>query len=84
VVPEQEKMHAERSKHRLTKREIEVLQLLADGNKLEEAAAALGLSVFTVRDYLTMAMGRLGARSRLEAVLLAIRRGLVEVRQGAD
>jgi DNA-binding NarL/FixJ family response regulator len=64
----------------LTKREVEVLQLLAEGKGLEEAAAALGLSRSTVRDYLTMAMGRLGARSRLEAVLMAIRRGLVAVR----
>jgi DNA-binding NarL/FixJ family response regulator len=98
ILPEQETMdafegpHQERASRlepepfgrRLTKREIEVLQLLADGNGLEEAAAALALSPFTVRDYLTMAMGRLGARSRLEAVLIAIRQGLVEVRHLSD
>ena len=68
----------------LTRREIEVLQLLAEGKGLQETAAELGLSRFTVRDYLTMAMGRLGARSRLEAVLVAVRHGLVEIQSQSD
>lgn len=61
----------------LTRREIEVLQLLADGCSTKQLAEALGLSLNTVRNHVQSAINRLGAHSKLEAVSIAIRQGLI-------
>jgi DNA-binding NarL/FixJ family response regulator len=55
-----------------------VLSAAADGLSVDEAAERLVLSPHTVRSHLKGAMGKLGARSKLEAVLLAVRGGLLE------
>jgi two-component system response regulator DesR len=52
----------------LTGREQAVLQLAADGIPAKEIAAQLFLSPGTVRNYLSAAMHKTGARTRLEAV----------------
>lgn len=65
------------SSQRLTRREIEVLQHLAFGRSTRELADELGLSVNTVRNHVQSAINRLGAHSKLEAVALAIRQGLI-------
>jgi two-component system response regulator DesR len=52
----------------LTLRELEVLRLAADGHAPADIAAALFLTTGTVRNYLSVIMRKLGARSRLEAV----------------
>jgi DNA-binding CsgD family transcriptional regulator len=59
----------------LTGREREVLQLLAQGLKGPQIATALYLSPATVRTHVQNAMGRLGARTRTEAVSRALMRG---------
>ena len=46
----------------------------------EVAAARLGIAVHTVRTHVKNAMAKLGAHSKLEAVLAAIRLGLIEPR----
>jgi DNA-binding NarL/FixJ family response regulator len=61
----------------LTPREIEVLQLLAEGLGNKEIASRLGISEHTVKFHVASIMGKLGAGSRTEAVTLGIRRGLV-------
>lgn len=61
----------------LTRREIEVLQLLADGCSTKQLAESLGLSLNTVRNHVQSAINRLGAHSKLEAVSIAIRQGLI-------
>jgi DNA-binding NarL/FixJ family response regulator len=61
----------------LTRREIEVLQLLADGCSTKQLAENLGLSLNTVRNHVQSAINRLGAHSKLEAVSIAIRQGLI-------
>lgn len=61
----------------LTDRELEVLQLLADGASTDELAAQLSLSVHTVRNHVRNLTDKLGATSRVEAVAMAHRRGLV-------
>ncbi len=61
----------------LTRREIEVLQLLADGCSTKQLAETLGLSLNTVRNHVQSAINRLGAHSKLEAVSIAIRQGLI-------
>jgi DNA-binding NarL/FixJ family response regulator len=61
----------------LTRREIEVLQLLADGCSTKQLAETLGLSLNTVRNHVQSAINRLGAHSKLEAVSVAIRQGVI-------
>jgi DNA-binding NarL/FixJ family response regulator len=63
----------------LTAREIEVLQLLAEGLPTDELAARLFLSVNTVRNHVHSVIRKLGVHSRLEAVTHGIRRGLISV-----
>jgi PAS domain S-box-containing protein len=61
----------------LTKRQNEVLELLAEGASTDQIAATLHLSKETVRNYVRQVLRALGARSRLEAVALAHREGLL-------
>lgn len=61
----------------LTPREIEVLRLLADGLGNKEIASRLVISEHTVKYHVTSIMGKLGAASRTEAVMIGIRHGIV-------
>ena len=61
----------------LTRRELEVLQLLAEGHSTEEMADELILSIHTVRNHIARLMTKLGVRSRLEAVNAGVRNGLI-------
>jgi DNA-binding NarL/FixJ family response regulator len=62
---------------RLTPRQSQVLQLLADGTSTEQIASELHLSTETVRNHIRHVLKALGAHSRLEAVVLARRQGLI-------
>jgi two-component system response regulator DesR len=59
----------------LTGRERDVLVAARDGGTVSDIARLLVLSDGTVRNYLSSAMGKTGARTRAEAVLVAERRG---------
>jgi DNA-binding NarL/FixJ family response regulator len=61
----------------LTAREREVLQLLADGRSNETIAGQLVLSRHTVRNHVQSVLTKLDAHSKLEAVAIAVREGLV-------
>jgi len=61
----------------LTKREREVLRLLADGLTNEEIGKRLFLSPETVRTHVQKAMRRLEADTRTQAVALALRQSLI-------
>lgn len=61
----------------LTRRELEVLQELANGRSTSSIAEALSLSANTVRNHIAAAMAKLAAHTRLEAVTEATRRGLI-------
>ena len=63
----------------LTDLEHGVLQLSATGLLTDEVAIQLGMDPDEVRRHLAGAMAALGARSKLEAVLLALRAGLIEL-----
>jgi DNA-binding NarL/FixJ family response regulator len=63
----------------LSKQELRVLQLVAEGLTNREVAAQLFLSPHTVKNYLRNAADKLGVASRLDAVLEASRRGLIEL-----
>jgi DNA-binding NarL/FixJ family response regulator len=61
----------------LTPREIEVLELLAEGLSNKGIALRLGISDQTVKFHVASISGKLGAHSRTGAVRLAVRRGLI-------
>jgi DNA-binding CsgD family transcriptional regulator/PAS domain-containing protein len=61
----------------LTPRQQEILRLLAEGCSNDEIAQALSLSRTTVRNHTSGLYARLGVRSRLEAVAVARRLGIV-------
>jgi two-component system, NarL family, response regulator YdfI len=61
----------------LTRREREVLQMLAGGLGNKEIAERLSISDHTVKFHVASILGKLGASSRTEAVSLGIRHGLV-------
>lgn len=55
----------------LTRREVEVMKLAADGAEAMEIATRLFLSLGTVRNYLTSAVTKLNARNRVDAIRIA-------------
>ncbi|MDV6012548.1 response regulator transcription factor [Haloechinothrix sp. LS1_15] len=61
----------------LSKREIEVLQLVADGLSNQEISKRLFLSQATVKSHLVHIFGKLGVDSRTAAVAAATQRGLI-------
>jgi DNA-binding NarL/FixJ family response regulator len=61
----------------LTKREREVLQMLATGLGNKEIAARLAISDHTAKFHVASILGKLGASTRTEAVAIGIRRGLI-------
>jgi two-component system response regulator DegU len=72
--------HQTREEDRLvTKREEEVLQLIADGCSTPEVAAKLYISQKTVKNHLASIYEKLNARDRTQAVLLAVRMGIVKL-----
>jgi DNA-binding NarL/FixJ family response regulator len=61
----------------LTAREIQVLELLAEGLPNKSIAARLGISDQTVKFHVSSIYGKLGAANRTDAVRKAVGRGLV-------
>jgi DNA-binding NarL/FixJ family response regulator len=61
----------------LTPREIEVLELLAQGLPNKAIAARLGISDQTVKFHVSSISGKLGAANRTDTVRRAVRRGLI-------
>ena len=63
----------------LTQRELEVLRLVSLGWKTPQIADELGLSYHTVRNHIRHCRLKLGATTKLDAVLTAMRRGILPV-----
>ncbi len=61
----------------LTPREVEVLELLAEGLPNKAIAARLGISDQTVKFHVAAISGKLGARNRTDAVRRGVRLGLI-------
>ena len=66
------------SRGKLTRRQREILQLLADGGSTAVAAEELGLSEETVKTHTRNMLPRLGARNRTHAVAIALRESLID------
>jgi DNA-binding NarL/FixJ family response regulator len=66
------------SRGKLTRRQCEILQLLADGRSTAVAARELGLSEETVKTHTKNVLARLGARNRTHAVAVALRECLID------
>jgi len=62
---------------RLTPREIQVVELLAEGLSNKTIASRLGISDQTVKFHVASISGKLGAANRTDAVRRAVRRGLI-------
>jgi DNA-binding NarL/FixJ family response regulator len=66
------------SRGKLTRRQREILQLIADGGSTVAAARDLGLSEETVKTHTKNVLARLGARNRTHAVAIALRESLID------
>jgi DNA-binding NarL/FixJ family response regulator len=66
------------SRGKLTRRQREILQLVANGGSTALAARELGLSEETVKTHTKNALARLGARNRTHAVAIALRECLID------
>lgn len=62
---------------RLTPRELQILQLLADGRAPDDIATQLGVSRNTLRTHVQNILMKLGVHSKLDAIVAAIRHGRV-------
>lgn len=63
----------------ITKREEEVLQLIADGLSTQEVAERLYISLKTVKNHLASIYQKLDSRDRTQAVVRAVRMGIIRI-----
>jgi DNA-binding NarL/FixJ family response regulator len=68
----------DRPEKALTRRQRQIIQLVADGHSTRDVAHHLHLSAETVRTHTKAALPRLGARDRAHAVAIALRTGLIQ------
>jgi DNA-binding NarL/FixJ family response regulator len=63
----------------LTPREIEILEFIAKGYLNKQIAAELGISEQTIKNHVTSILRKLNANARTEAVVVAIKQGLIKI-----
>ena len=63
----------------LSKREMDVLEKIAGGNRNSDIASLLFISEETVKGHVKHIMEKLGASDRTQAVAIAIRRGIIQL-----
>jgi two-component system, NarL family, response regulator YdfI len=63
----------------LTPRELEILEMMAEGMSNRRIAVRLGISGYTVKFHVASVLGKLGAATRTEAVTLGVRQGLISL-----
>jgi DNA-binding NarL/FixJ family response regulator len=68
----------------LTSREREVLQAMADGLDSQGIADRLCISLRTERNHVANILAKLGVHSRLQALVLVLRHGVVQIRPRGD
>ena len=67
------------AEEQLSSRELEVLQLVAEGNSNSEIASRLHISQATVKSHLVHIFGKLGVTDRTAAVTVALQRGIMRL-----
>ena len=77
VAPDSSDADAEGFDEPLTPREVQVLELLAEGLPNKAIAARLRISDQTVKFHVSSISGKLGAKNRTDAVRRAVRRGMI-------
>lgn len=63
----------------LTPRELEILKLIAAGNRNRDVAELLSITEDTVKAHVRHVLEKLGANDRTEAVVIALRRGVIQL-----
>jgi len=63
----------------ITRREEEVLQLIAEGLSTTEVAARLYISIKTVKNHLASIYAKLDSRDRTQAVVRAVKMGIIRI-----
>jgi DNA-binding NarL/FixJ family response regulator len=76
----QQEYEARRAIERLTRREKQVLEALGEGLDSKDIAQKLNITVETERTHMVNILGKLDVHSRLQALVFAVRHGLVEIR----
>jgi DNA-binding NarL/FixJ family response regulator len=76
----QEELAARQAVEKLTPREKEVLEALAEGLESKEIAERLNVTVETERTHMVNILHKLGVHSRLQALVFAARYGVVRIR----
>ena len=69
------------AEEQLSSRELEVLQLVAEGDSNSEIASRLHISQATVKSHLIHIFGKLGVSDRTAAVTVALRRGILRLNE---
>lgn len=64
----------------LTAREVEVLKLIAEGNRNKEIADVLAITEVTVQVHVRHILAKLDVKDRTAAVTVALRRGIIHIR----
>ena len=77
--PARPKAEDEANIEKLTEREMQILQLIAQGLSNKEISAQLFLSEGTVRNYVSVIMGKLHANDRTQVVIKAAKRKMVKL-----
>jgi DNA-binding NarL/FixJ family response regulator len=75
----EEEHEAHQTIEKLTPREIEVLEALAEGLDSEGIAEKLNIALRTERNHMASILRKLGVHSQLQALVFALRHGLVEI-----
>lgn len=68
----------------LSPRETEILKYIAEGFSNKRIAYTLGIGEQTIKNHITSIMRKLNANDRTHAVVLAMRRGLINIEQGLE
>lgn len=67
--------------HRLTRREIEILQVLSEGVNARDMAQRLFVSPKTVTNHLTTIYAKLGVKGRAQAIVRSAQMGLIQIHE---
>jgi two-component system NarL family response regulator len=73
------KLASQVSGERLTQRELQILESMAEGSSNKTIASTLFISEGTVKSHVKSILEKLGAQSRTEAVSIAAKRGLIKL-----